>query len=376
MMNFMQRTPAFDSGLKSSERPILEVENLYKIFGPDPRASLEMLRRNLSRQEIREQGGGVLGLENVSFDVMPGEIFIVMGLSGSGKSTLIRCLNRLVEPSAGKITLHGEDVTAFDAPRLREMRRGRMSMVFQSFGLLPHRTVLQNVEMGMAIRGDDPRMREAAARDALAKVGLKAWADHYPNTLSGGMRQRVGLARALATNTDLLLMDEPFSALDPLIRRELQDELLELQAVLKKTIIFVTHDIQEAVRIGTRIAIMRDGKTVQIGTPQDLILNPVNDYVSDFARDLDRGRVLRCCDVMRPLSLGDDPHSRPRARVQAAALLADAYRVLSDADELFVVDSEETPLGVFSSRDVLGALGAALPDAGKESARQEGQYNG
>lgn len=330
----------------------------------------------LEARGLRKSFGALEVLKGVDLTLSRGEVVALIGPSGSGKSTLIRCLNRLVEPSAGKITLHGEDVTAFDAPRLREMRRGRMSMVFQSFGLLPHRTVLQNVEMGMAIRGDDPRMREAAARDALAKVGLKAWADHYPNTLSGGMRQRVGLARALATNTDLLLMDEPFSALDPLIRRELQDELLELQAVLKKTIIFVTHDIQEAVRIGTRIAIMRDGKTVQIGTPQDLILNPVNDYVSDFARDLDRGRVLRCCDVMRPLSLGDDPHSRPRARVQAAALLADAYRVLSDADELFVVDSEETPLGVISSRDVLGALGAALPDAGKESARQEGQYNG
>jgi len=373
VVNFMQRASAL-SGLQPAEgNPVLQAEGLYKIFSRDPAASIDMLKRGLSREEIRAQGGGVTRLEDVSFSVMPGEIFIIMGLSGSGKSTLIRCLNRLIEPTAGHIRIDGQDVTAFNEAQLRDMRRRRMSMVFQSFGLLPHRTVLQNVKMGMTIRGDDAAACEEVARDALAKVGLKAWADHYPLTLSGGMRQRVGLARALATKTDILLMDEPFSALDPLIRRELQDELLSLQAELKKTIIFVTHDIQEAVRIGSRIAIMREGRTVQIGTPQELITNPADDYVRDFARDLDRGLVLRCGDVMRPLTPKEIGQNSSRS-VPASALLAGAYKQLGMAEQVVVAGEHGEPVGMLSAQAVLTALGTTITD--RRSSRDEGKANG
>lgn len=359
----MQHPSTIQGYEPSEEKPILKVEGLYKIFSRDPMASLEMVKRGLSREEIRNEGGGVIGIEDVSFSVKAGEIFIIMGLSGSGKSTLIRCLNRLIEPTAGKIWIDGQDVTAFADPQLREMRRRRVSMVFQSFALLPHRTVLQNVKMGMSIRGDQAADCEAAARDALAKVGLKAWADHYPNTLSGGMRQRVGLARALATKTDILLMDEPFSALDPLFRRELQDELLALQAELKKTIIFVTHDIQEAVRIGSRIAIMREGQTVQIGTPQELILSPADEYVRDFARDLDRGLVLRCGDVMRPLTAGDkDQVANAARRVPASTILANAYKQLGAAEEVLVTGEHDEPVGLLSARAAVGALGTMITE--------------
>lgn len=371
----MQRASMLSGHRHSEGSPILEAAGIYKLFSGNPSASMEMLKRGMSREEIRNQGGGVVGLEDISFSVMPGEIFIIMGLSGSGKSTLVRCLNRLIEPTAGKILIGGEDATSFREARLRQLRRQRISMVFQSFALLPHRTVVQNVKMGMTIRGDEAAASEAAAQDALAKVGLKAWADHYPSTLSGGMRQRVGLARALATKTDILLMDEPFSALDPLIRRELQDELLTLQAELKKTIIFVTHDIQEAVRIGTRIAIMREGKTVQIGTPQALILTPADDYVRDFAKDLDRGLVLRCGDVMRPLTSGEAGKRKPPEQcVRAATLLANAYKQFGIADELVVIGEHDEPVGILSARAVLNALGtmAVARSVGREGVDANG----
>lgn len=279
----------------------IRVNNLIKIFGPSPRGrALRMLKEGAGKDEILEKTDHIVGVNQVSFQVDQGEVFVVMGLSGSGKSTLIRCLNRLYEPTAGDVFLDDENITGVDRHRLEEIRRTKMAMVFQHFGLFPHKTVLYNATYGLKVRGVDHTHRNDKGMEALELVGLKEWADHYPAELSGGMQQRVGLARALATDAEVLLMDEAFSALDPLIWRQMQDELLALQARLHKTIIFITHDLNEALRIGIHVAIMRDGAIIQIGTPTEIVTEPTDNYVARFMADVDQSRVLSAESVMKP----------------------------------------------------------------------------
>ncbi|MDK2784827.1 MAG: glycine betaine/proline transport system ATP-binding protein [Bacillota bacterium] len=275
------------------------VRNLYKIFGPKPASVFPLLEKGLGKEQILAQTGHTVAINNASFTVRKGEIFVVMGLSGSGKSTLIRCLNRLVEPTRGEILIEGNDITKMGPAELREVRRKKLAMVFQRFGLFPHRTVLANVEYGLEIQGIDASTRRKKALEALELVGLKGWESSYPDALSGGMQQRVGLARALATGPELLLMDEAFSALDPLIRKQMQDELLRLQSRVKKTIVFITHDLDEALKIGDRIAIMKDGVIVQIDTPEGILQQPRNGYVAAFTQDVDRTKILTASSVMR-----------------------------------------------------------------------------
>jgi glycine betaine/proline transport system ATP-binding protein len=259
-----------------------------------------MIQENRSKNEIVEKTGATVGVYDASFEVNEGEIFVIMGLSGSGKSTMIRLLNRLIDPTSGEIYIDGEDIAKMDKEALREVRRHKINMVFQNFGLFPHRTILENTEYGLEVRGVPKEERQAKAEQALDNSGLLTFKDQYPNQLSGGMQQRVGLARALANDPEILLMDEAFSALDPLIRREMQDELLDLQANVQKTIIFITHDLNEALRIGDRIALMKDGQIMQIGTGEEILTHPANQYVRDFVEDVDRSKVLTAQNIMVP----------------------------------------------------------------------------
>lgn len=260
----------------------IEARQIVKIFGPHEQEALKQLRNGKTKADILQQHNCNVGLDHVSLQIAAGQIFVIMGLSGSGKSTLVRHFNRLIDPTAGEIFIDGQNILTLDAAGLRDLRRRRISMVFQNFGLLPHQTVLENTAYGLRVRGDNRAESLVIARDWIERVGLTGYEGNYPDALSGGMRQRVGLARALAMDTDIVLMDEAFSALDPLIRSEMQTQLLDLQATLQKTIVFITHDLDEALRIGTRIAILRDGKLVQEGTPTDILQNPVDDYVRRF----------------------------------------------------------------------------------------------
>lgn len=290
----------------------IEVKNLVKIFRSQPQKALHLLSEGLSKDQILEETGLTIGVNNVSFSVNEGEVFVVMGLSGSGKSTILRCLNRLIEPSSGSVIIDGVDITKLKANDLRQVRQKKMAMVFQQFALLPHRTVLQNTVYGLEVHGVSKAEREKKALERLAMVGLEGYEQSYPDELSGGMKQRVGLARALTNDPDILLMDEAFSALDPLIREEMQDELLNLQQKMNKTIVFITHDLNEALKIGDRIAFIRDGSLVQVGTPEEIIRDPADDYVAKFARGVDRSKILTLKDVMkRPhpiVQLRDGPH--------------------------------------------------------------------
>ena len=285
----------------------LEVKHLTKIFGKRQKQALEMVQQAKSKTEILEKTGATVGVYDVNFEVQAGEIFVIMGLSGSGKSTLIRLLNRLIDPTSGDIYIDGQDVAKMNEEELRDVRRHKLNMVFQNFGLFPHRTILENTEFGLEVRGVDKEERTRLAEQALDNAGLMSFKDQYPDQLSGGMQQRVGLARALANNPDILLMDEAFSALDPLIRREMQDELLDLQAEHERTIIFITHDLNEALRIGDRIAIMADGQIMQIGTGEEILTNPANDFVREFVEDVDRSKVLTAQNIMTtPLTTNID----------------------------------------------------------------------
>ena len=286
--------------ISNNDLPKVKVNHLTKIFGKKTKPALEMIRANKSKTEILEKTGATVGVYDVNFEVEEGEIFVIMGLSGSGKSTLIRLLNRLIEPTSGNIYIDGQDISSLDKEGLREVRRNKMSMVFQNFGLFPHRTILENTEYGLEIRGVPKEERQAKAEKALENSSLIAFKDQLPSQLSGGMQQRVGLARALANDPEILLMDEAFSALDPLIRREMQDELLDLQENVKKTIIFITHDLNEALRIGDRIALMKDGQIMQIGTGEEILTNPANEYVRTFVEDVDRSKVLTAQNIMVP----------------------------------------------------------------------------
>lgn len=278
----------------------VKVEHLTKIFGKRQQQALAMMQENKSKTEILKKTGATVGVYDASFEVNEGEIFVVMGLSGSGKSTMIRLLNRLIDPTSGEIYIDGQDIAKMNKEELREVRRHKINMVFQNFGLFPHRTILENTEYGLEVRGVPKEERQKLAEQALDNSGLLSFKDQYPNQLSGGMQQRVGLARALANDPEILLMDEAFSALDPLIRREMQDELLDLQANVQKTIIFITHDLNEALRIGDRIALMKDGEIMQIGTGEEILTNPANQYVRDFVEDVDRSKVLTAANIMVP----------------------------------------------------------------------------
>lgn len=319
----------------------ITIEGVYKIFGKSPQLALSLIKAGEAKETVLAKTGQVVGLSDVSLRVPAGSIYMIMGLSGSGKSTLARCVNRLVEPDAGRILIDGEEITGATEARLREIRRTRIAMVFQHFALLPNRTVVENAEFGLKLRGVAAHERRSKAMEVLEVVGLASWAHHLPNMLSGGMRQRVGLARALATDADVLIMDEAFSALDPLIRSEMQDELLRLQQALKKTILFITHDFQEALKLGTRIAIMSDGKVVREGTPQDIVLNPNNDYVAAFTRDVDRARLFDASSVITP------------CKPLMLNTLAAASAAISHGEPTFVVDDSGRIVGVVAGEDLL-----------------------
>jgi len=285
--------------------PTVSCRGVWKVYGPDAAKIIGSADADLPRAELLEKTGCVAAVRDVSFDVGAGEVFVVMGLSGSGKSTLVRMINRLHDPTAGQIMIDGEDVLKLSAERLRELRRRKISMVFQHFGLFPHRRIVDNVAYGLEIRGLEKEERTRKAGEVLDTVGLAGWGDHFPDELSGGMQQRVGLARALATEPEIMLFDEPFSALDPLIRRDMQDEVVRLQRELQKTMIFITHDLMEALKLGDRIAIMKDGAFVQVGTPEEVVAHPANDYVADFTRDVPRAHVLTVRSIMVPAPSGN-----------------------------------------------------------------------
>src|SRR5699024_10337586 len=296
---------------------VIEVKNLSKIFGKNPNQALKLLDEGYSKDEILEKTGNTVGVNRASFEVKAGEIFVIMGLSGSGKSTLVRLINRLIEPTEGTIMIGDQDLSKADKKTLRDIRRKKLGMVFQNFALFPHRTILENAEFGLEIQGESKESRSKKAKEALEMVGLGGYFDQYPNQLSGGMQQRVGLARALANDPDVLLMDEAFSALDPLIRKDMQDELIELQSTMRRTILFITHDLNEALRLGDRIALMRDGEIVQIGSPEDILVNPANDYVEKFVEDVDRSKVLTAQHIMqRPETVNIENHG-PRVALEA-----------------------------------------------------------
>ncbi len=339
----------------SDAPPAIRCRGVWKIFGPHPAQVLNTLTTDPGHNPTTAPTGHVVAVRDVSFEVSRGETFVVMGLSGSGKSTLIRCLLRLAEPTAGEIHAAGRDLLTLSEAELRDVRRHKLSMVFQSFGLLPHRRVLENVAFGLEVRGEPARERETRARAMIELVGLGGWERHYPRQLSGGMQQRVGLARALAGDPEIMLYDEPFSALDPLIRREMQDELLRLQATLHKTSVFITHDFAEALRLGDRIAIMRDGRIVQTGTPEDLTLAPADDYVRAFVRDAPRAKVLSVRRVMRPAPSEIERTSAPRIR-EGDRLEAVLPIVAAHDGPLCVVDESGAVCGCLDRGDVMRTL--------------------
>ncbi|KAB1659076.1 quaternary amine ABC transporter ATP-binding protein [Pseudoclavibacter sp. CFCC 11306] len=331
---------------------VIEVEHLYKVFGRKPQEVIRRLKEGADRSELTQLG--TAAVIDASFTVDRGEFFVVMGLSGSGKSTLIRMLNGLNEPTAGSVSIFGHDLSDLDPKELRALRRKRISMVFQHFALLPNRTVLENAAYGLEVQGVDLAERTERAITVLERVGLRDWASKYPGELSGGMQQRVGLARALAADTDILLMDEAFSALDPLIRREMQEQLLDLQEDLKKTIVFITHDLNEAMFLGDRVAVMRDGRIVQSGTPEDILTDPANDYVAQFVQDVDRARVLTARSVMEPI-LG---------QVQIGSGPRTALRLMREQQIpfVFVLDRGRKYRGVVSDRDATRLIKDGVTD--------------
>ncbi len=328
--------------------PKMQVRNLYKVFGSSPEAALELLNQGASKDEILEKTKQSVGLADVSFDIYDGEILVIMGLSGSGKSTLVRCINRLIEPTSGSISIDDCDITRLNTADLRELRRKKFGMVFQHFALFPHRTVQENAAFGLEVQGMDIEQRTEKARDVLKQVGLEGWEDSYPAQLSGGMQQRVGLARGLAVNPDILLMDEAFSALDPLIRRDMQHELVALQDRVKKTIIFITHDLDEALEIGDRIILMKDARIVQIGTPEEILTQPADDYVSRFVENVDMTKVLTASSVM--------------VRAQTVAYPKDGLRTMLHKmrdvgiSSIFVVNRDQTLRGLVLAQACNDAL--------------------
>jgi glycine betaine/proline transport system ATP-binding protein len=344
--------PAADS----AGRPTIAVRDLWKVFGPAEHKLVGTPDADLPSDELRRRFGSMIAVRDVSFNVQPGEIFVVMGLSGSGKSTLIRCLTRLIEPTHGEIALDGEDIRKADAGRLRELRRRRFSMVFQHFGLLPHRRVIENIAFGLEIRGEAKGKRLARANEMLELVGLTGYGNQFPDQLSGGMQQRVGLARALAGDPEVMLFDEPFSALDPLIRRDMQNEVLRLHAEVGKTMIFITHDLAEALKLGDHVVIMRAGKVVQSGSPQELVASPADDYVADFVRDVPKSHVLTLRWVMRP--------ARPDDRLDGPAfppttIIRHVIHAAVDSDRPIRVVEGDKLVGVVDRTQILASVAGA-----------------
>ena len=327
----------------------IEVNNLYKIFGKKPEKAIPMIEeKGMTKDEILDQTGNTVGVNDANFSIQEGEIFVIMGLSGSGKSTLLRCINRIIEPTKGEIKVDGTDVMNLNKDQLKEFRKEKFGMVFQHFALFPYRTVIENAEFGLEIQQVEKEKRRKKAMRALKQVGLEGWEDQYPDQLSGGMQQRVGLARALAVDTDILLMDEPFSALDPLIKKEMQDKLLELYEHIDKTIVFITHDLDEALKLGDRIAIMKEGRIVQIGSHEEILNNAANDYVEEFVQDVNRSRVLTAEDIMsNPVSLlyeQDGPKTALHKMKE------------EELDNIFVVDRDKKLKGLLRIEDVVEVL--------------------
>ncbi|MDA7704167.1 betaine/proline/choline family ABC transporter ATP-binding protein [Candidatus Pelagibacter sp.] len=339
----------------------IEIKNVWKIFGNNSKEALNAIQNeNISKQEALEKYNSVIGVSDVSFNVKKGEIFCVMGLSGSGKSTLVRHINRLLEPTSGQILINNEDVMKFDAKSLQDLRNKKIGMVFQNFALMPHRSVLDNIAMPLEIRGISKNDRLDAANKILDIVELQGWGNKFAHELSGGMQQRVGLARALAADPDVLLMDEPFSALDPLIRRQLQAEFIKLSKQMKKTTVFITHDLDEAVRVGHRIAIMRDGKVIQIGTPEEIVMKPADDYVADFVKGISRLKIIQAKSIMQPVekfekefgSIGKNLES-----VHENILLNKLIEKSSIKNEpILVINNENKNIGIITQGDLLKAV--------------------
>ena len=326
----------------------IKIENLTKIFGKNPRAGIRRLERGESKDTILKETGLTVGVNNVDFDVKDGEMFVIMGLSGSGKSTLVRCLNLLTRPTRGKILIDGEDIVKYNKEQLRQLRQNKISMVFQNFGLFSHKSVIKNVEYGLEVKNIPREERQKIAEEILLAVGLEGWADKMPNELSGGMQQRVGLARALASDPDILLMDEPFSALDPLIRRDMQLELLDLQAKLKKTVVFITHDVNEAFRLGDRVAVMKDGAIVQVGTPEEILTHPENGYIEDFIKDIDKTKVVQAKNIMF--------QPNPLVSIKDGPKLAMREMRASGVSSVFVVDKNRILQGIITIDDTIQAI--------------------
>ena len=337
---------------RADDQPYIRVSSVWKVFGKNPERVLEPEYADRDKSFFQSEFGNVIGLHDVSFEVGRGETFVIMGLSGSGKSTMVRCLIRLIEPTAGEIVIAGEDITGMSDKELIEFRRSKIAMVFQHYGLMPHRNVLDNAGWGLEVQGMKKPDRDARTRKVLELVGLGGWEDAFPRQLSGGMQQRVGLARALAVDTDILLMDEPFSGLDPLIRRQMQDELLRLQTELHKTIVFITHDLNEALKLGDRIAIMHDGKVAQIGSPEDIVLRPEDEYVGDFTQDVRLETILTATKVMVEPKATVMGHQGPRAALHTIGS--------SDGDAAWVVDMREHYIGMLSISDAERALRAGV----------------
>ncbi len=342
----------------------ISLRRLYKIFGPTPEKFLEPVQDGMTKQELRDVHGHVLGLRDINIDIPAGRIQVVMGLSGSGKSTLIRHINRLIDPTAGEVLVGQQDVMKMNRAELLKLRREQTAMVFQKFALFPHYTVLENAEYGLEVQGIGSKKRRERAMPWVERVGLKGYESNYPNQLSGGMQQRVGLARALSNDAPILLMDEPFSALDPLIRSDMQTMLLDLQQEIGKTIVFITHDLDEALRLGDKIAILRDGEAVQQGTGQQIVLKPANDYIASFVRDVNRGRVIRCRTLMVAGARVEGPDVDPSLVIEEAA------RQLSveSKEAANVVTSKGKHLGVITMSDIIGAI---VPPTATQVARQQ-----
>ena len=335
----------------------IEINNIYKIFGNDPDSVMDMVKNGSTKDEVLEQTGHTVGLDNVSLNIEEGETFVCMGLSGSGKSTLIRHLNRLIDPTAGEILIDGENVMSFNPEQLIDFRRHKMSMVFQRFGLFPHKTVMQNVGYGLEMQGKSEEERDKIAMEKIEAVGLNGFENQFPNQLSGGMQQRVGLARALATDSDIMLMDEAFSALDPLIRSDMQKQLLDLQSELKKTIVFITHDLDESLRLGDHIGILNAGKLVQVGTPVDIIMNPADDYVKAFVKDVNRAKVIKAKVIMKDINNANDIDKSSLIKVNEDQFIEEFLpQIVCSNSNCEVVDKSGNVKGYISNKELQSSL--------------------
>ena len=335
----------------------IEINNVYKIFGSNPQSVMPMVKGGANKEEVLEQTGHTVGLDDVSLKIEEGETFVCMGLSGSGKSTLIRHLNRLIDPTDGEILVEGTNVMSFNKDQLIEFRRHKMSMVFQRFGLFPHKTVIQNVGYGLEMQGKPEDERNKVAMEKIDAVGLNGFENQFPNQLSGGMQQRVGLARALATDSDIMLMDEAFSALDPLIRSDMQKQLLDLQSELKKTIVFITHDLDESLRLGDHIGILNAGKLVQVGTPVDIIMNPADDYVKAFVKDVNRAKVIKAKVIMKDINNANDIDKSSLIKVNEDQFIEEFLpQIVCSNSNCEVVDKSGNVKGYISNKELQSSL--------------------